>query len=130
MLKKMNNTETKYVKIVNRNNQVNITPIIPRFCTVQRFLTATEIKACLNRGAIVSEIKGDKLFPLSLENYNNIIVETPVVKKEIKVTEEVTKTVVEEPEVTEDFETIEKQSDPYTSEYFEKQYGYTVEDPE
>lgn len=124
MLRKMTSNETKYVKIVNKNNQININPIVSRFSNVQRFLTASEIKSCINRGAIVSEIKGDKLTPLSLENYD-IVEDTVVEEPTPEVTEEVKKeevapvvedkTVVEEeptPEVTEEVEESQ-QPDPY-----------------
>ena len=97
----MNENERKYVKILNKNNQINITPIIPRFCTVQRYLTAFEMKACLNKGAQLSQIlpNGD-LVQLNESTYNMIEVEEK--KEEVVVSE-----VVEETPVVEEVKTEE-----------------------
>ena len=136
MIRTMTQTETKYVKIVNKNNQINTTPIICRFSTVERFLTALEIRACILKGALVSEITSNGLRPLSLDTYNKIKVnepatETPVteevvdettetVKSEEPVVDETTETVKsEEPVVEETTDTTEdKQTDPYDTDNY------------
>ena len=136
MIRTMTQTETKYVKIVNKNNQINTTPIICRFSTVERFLTALEIRACILKGALVSEITSNGLRPLSLDTYNKIKVnepatETPVteevvedttetVKSEEPVVDETTETVKsEEPVVDETTDTTEdEQTDPYDTDNY------------
>ena len=108
----MNENERKYVKILNKNNQINITPIIPRFCTVQRYLTAFEMKACLNKGAQLSQIlpNGD-LVQLNEFTYNMIEVEEETTTEEItaeeKKEEVIVSEVVEEIPVVEEVKTEE-----------------------
>lgn len=114
MTRFMDENETRYVKILNKNNQINITPIIPRFCTVQRFLTPSEMKACLAKGASLSAIEGDKLIPLTKENCNiievkdiitetkeELVVETPAVEEKKETSDIITEVTPEEvvPEV-------------------------------
>lgn len=119
MIRTMTQTETKYVKIVNKNNQINTTPIICRFSTVERFLTALEIRACILKGALVSEITSNGLRPLSLDTYNKIKVNEPAT--ETPVTEEVVEdtTESEEPVVEETTGTTEdEQTDPYDTDNY------------
>ena len=119
MVRIMTQTETKYVKIVNKNNQINTTPIICRFSTVERFLTALEIRACILKGALVSEITSNGLRPLSLDTYNKIKVnepatETPVTEEIIEDTTESEEPVVEETTGT----TEDEQTDPYDTDNY------------
>lgn len=119
MVRIMTQTETKYVKIVNKNNQINTTPIICRFSTVERFLTALEIRACILKGALVSEITSNGLKPLSLDTCDKIEVKEPVV--ETPVTEEIIEdtTESEEPVVEETTGTTEdEQTDPYDTDNY------------
>lgn len=119
MIRTMTQTETKYVKIVNKNNQINTTPIICRFSTVERFLTALEIRACILKGALVSEITSNGLRPLSLDTYNKIEVNEPAT--ETPVTEEVVEDITEseEPVVEETTDTTEdEQTDPYDTDNY------------
>lgn len=119
MIRTMTQTETKYVKIVNKNNQINTTPIICRFSTVERFLTALEIRACILKGALVSEITSNGLRPLSLDTYNKIEVNEPAT--ETPVTEEVVEDITESEEsvVEETTDTTEdEQTDPYDTDNY------------
>ena len=122
MIRTMTQTETKYVKIVNKNNQINTTPIICRFSTVERFLTALEIRACLLQGALVSEITSNGLRPLSLDTYNKIKVNEPATETPVteEVVEDTTETVEsEEPVVDETTDTTEdEQTDPYDTDNY------------
>ena len=58
-----------YCSVSTKNIQVNITPIIPRFTRVCRYLTLSEIGSCLSCGAEVIHItnKGNSL--LNKTNY-------------------------------------------------------------
>lgn len=113
MIRNMTETETKYVKIINKNNQVNIIPMISRFTTVQRFLTAREIRACLNKGALVSAIKADGTFtPLNMENYDSIE-EVDAEEVELNSAPEVVEEATTEETLTDD---PDDQPDPYDAD--------------
>lgn len=62
-----------YCSVSTKNIQVNITPIIPRFTRVCRYLTLSEIGSCLSCGAEVIHItnKGNSL--LNKTNYAIIL---------------------------------------------------------
>lgn len=62
-----------YCSVSTKNIQVNITPIIPRFTRVCRYLTLSEISSCLSCGAEVIHItnKGNSL--LNKTNYAIIL---------------------------------------------------------
>lgn len=107
MMRQMKETETKYVQINNRNNQINLSSIISRFSKVRRFLTPAEMRVCLKKGALLYSVNGDELTPLTESNYN-LIEDEPVVEevKEETVTTPVEETpVVEEPKKEEKVET-------------------------
>lgn len=97
MIRQMNENETRYVQINNKNNQINLSSIISRFSKVRRFLTPAEMRVCLKKGASLYSVDGDKLTLLTASNYN--MIEDESVKEEVEVKEPVTSTktpVVEE----------------------------------
>ena len=97
MVRQMNENETRYVQINNKNNQINLSSIISRFSKVRRFLTPAEMRVCLKKGASLYSVNGDELTPLTESNYN--MIEDESVSEEVK--EPVTPVVeeVKEPEV-------------------------------
>lgn len=99
MVRQMNENETRYVQINNKNNQINLSSIISRFSKVRRFLTPAEMRVCLKKGASLYSVNGDELTPLTESNYN--MIEDEIVPEEVKKEESVTPVVeeVKEPEV-------------------------------
>ena len=97
MVRQMNENETRYVQINNKNNQINLSSIISRFSKVRRFLTPAEMRVCLKKGASLYSVNGDELTPLTESNYN--MIEDESISEEVK--EPVTPVVeeVKEPEV-------------------------------
>ena len=97
MVRQMNENETRYVQINNKNNQINLSSIISRFSKVRRFLTPAEMRVCLKKGASLYSVNGDELTPLTESNYN--MIEDESVSEEVK--EPVAPVVeeVKEPEV-------------------------------
>ena len=97
MVRQMNENETRYVQINNKNNQINLSSIISRFSKVRRFLTPAEMRVCLKKGAALYSVNGDELTPLTESNYN--MIEDESVPEEVK--EPVAPVVeeVKEPEV-------------------------------
>ena len=100
MVRQMNENETRYVQINNKNNQINLSSIISRFSKVRRFLTPAEMRVCLKKGASLYSVNGDELTPLTESNYN--MIEDESVSEEVK--EPVAPVVeeVKEPEVVAD----------------------------
>ena len=99
MVRQMNENETRYVQINNKNNQINLSSIISRFSKVRRFLTPAEMRVCLKKGASLYSVNGDELTPLTESNYN--MIEDESVPEEVKKEETVAPVVeeVKEPEV-------------------------------
>lgn len=97
MVRQMNENETRYVQINNKNNQINLSSIISRFSKVRRFLTPAEMRVCLKKGASLYSVNGDELTPLTESNYN--MIEDESISEKVK--EPVTPVVeeVKEPEV-------------------------------
>ena len=97
MIRQMNENETRYVQINNKNNQINLSSIISRFSKVRRFLTPAEMRVCLKKGASLYSVDDDKLTLLTASNYN--MIEDESIPEEVK--EPVTPVVeeVKEPEV-------------------------------
>lgn len=97
MVRQMNENETRYVQINNKNNQINLSSIISRFSKVRRFLTPAEMRVCLKKGASLYSVDDDKLTLLTASNYN--MIEDESVSEEVK--EPVAPVVeeVKEPEV-------------------------------
>ena len=93
MVRQMNENETRYVQINNKNNQINLSSIISRFSKVRRFLTPAEMRVCLKKGASLYSVNGDELTPLTESNYN--MIEDESVPEEVK-KEEIVAPVVEE----------------------------------
>ena len=114
-----------YCSVSTKNIQVNITPIIPRFTRVCRYLTLSEIGSCLSCGAEVIHItnKGDSL----LNKTNYAIILTNLYKSNsndstkhttkintIETHKETTKTETKETKNKEiEKDVLEKQVDPY-----------------
>ena len=101
MVRQMNESESRYVQINNKNNQINLSSIISRFSKVRRFLTPAEMRVCLKKGASLYSVNGDELTPLTESNYNMIEdesvpeeVKEPVIPTETPVVEK-----IKEPEV-------------------------------
>ena len=82
MVRQMNENETRYVQINNKNNQINLSSIISRFSKVRRFLTPAEMRVCLKKGASLYSVNGDELTPLTESNYN--MIEDESVSEEVK----------------------------------------------
>lgn len=111
-----------YCSVSTKNIQVNITPIIPRFTRVCRYLTLSEIGSCLSCGAEVIHItnKGNSL----LNKTNYAIILTNLYKSNsndstkhtskintIETHKETAKTETKNKEIEKDV--LEKQVDPY-----------------
>lgn len=111
-----------YCSVSTKNIQVNITPIIPRFTRVCRYLTLSEIGSCLSCGAEVIHItdKGNSL----LNKTNYAIILTNLYKSNsndstkhtskinvIETHKETTKTETKNKEIEKNV--LEKQVDPY-----------------
>lgn len=99
MIRQMNENETRYVQINNKNNQINLSSIISRFSKVRRFLTPAEMRVCLKKGASLYSVNNDKLTLLTESNYN--MIEDESVPEEVKKEKTVTPVAkeVKEPEV-------------------------------
>ncbi|MGN1394245.1 MAG: hypothetical protein ACI4V7_09520 [Succinivibrionaceae bacterium] len=103
MQRQMTSKEVRYVNIVNRSRQINLSPIIARFANVKRKLTAAQIRICLINGAYVYAIgdNGQKT-QLNLSNYNILNIPDPVKeenKKEIVKESPVVETQPEAPDI-------------------------------
>ena len=114
-----------YCSVSTKNIQVNITPIIPRFTRVCRYLTLSEIGSCLSCGAEVIHItnKGNSLLNktnyaiiltnLYRSNSNDSTKHTSKIKT-IETHEETKKTETKETKNKEiEKDVLEKQVDPY-----------------
>lgn len=114
-----------YCSVSTKNIQVNITPIIPRFTRVCRYLTLSEIGSCLSCGAEVIHItnKGNSLLNktnyaiiltnLYRSNSNDSAKHTSKINT-IETHKETTKTETKETKNKEiEKDVLEKQVDPY-----------------